>query len=79
MHDRLKVGEAKPICPLIICGGHNYEPALKIFGTYRIGYDKTAYINFFEKRVYVCVMYVVCLSCFGVCSLLPFGHLMVKG
>ena len=27
----------------------------------------------------ICVIHVLCLSCFGVCSLLPFGHLLGKG
>ena len=27
----------------------------------------------------ICVIYVLCLSCFRVCSLLPCGHLLGKG
>ena len=27
----------------------------------------------------ICVIYVLCLSCFCVCSLLPYGHLLGKG
>ena len=27
----------------------------------------------------LCVIYVLCLSCFRVCSLLPCGHLLGKG
>ena len=27
----------------------------------------------------ICVIYVLCLSCFRVCSLLPCGHLLEKG
>ena len=27
----------------------------------------------------ICVIYILCLSCFRVCSLLPYGHLKGKG
>ena len=27
----------------------------------------------------ICVIYVLCLSCFCVCSLLPYGHLLENG
>ena len=30
--------------------------------------------NTVKKRFIICVIYVLCLSCFRVCSLLPCGH-----
>ena len=36
-------------------------------------------IKFLVNLIPNCVIYVLCLSCFRVCSLLPCGHLLGKG
>ena len=40
------------------------------------------FINFHSLKTVgkiICVIYVLCFSCFRVCSLLPYGHLLGKG
>ena len=53
---------------------------LSLKHTHRLNQDANSFVETIRETLWIiCVIYVLCLSCFCICSLLPFGHLLGEG